>query len=104
MEKRENHQWEGKPKPREIPEKSDNESSGVRFICGFECPTCCTATAPSARTMQEVSGRCGSCHGRDLSLTESCTEEEWVTRLLSCCAEVFNVRKQNFRDKVLFLF
>lgn len=43
-------------------------------------------------------------HGRDLSLTESCTEEEWVTRLLSCCAEVFNVRKQNFRDKVLFLF
>lgn len=61
MEKRENHQWEGKPKPREIPGKSDNESSGVCFICGFECPTCCTATAPSARRMQEVSGRCGSC-------------------------------------------
>lgn len=50
-----------------------------------------------------MSSRWGPCHGRDLPLTESGTEEERGTRLLPCYAEVFSARKQNFTDKVLFL-
>lgn len=87
-----------------MPKKPDHESSGGLFIWGFGCLTRCTATAPSARKVREMSSRCGSHHSRDFSLTKSYTEEARVTHLLSCYAEVFNMRKQNFRDKVLFLF
>lgn len=54
--------------------KKDHKSSGGPFICGFGCLTCCTATAPSARKVWEMSSQFGSRHGRDLSLTGSCTE------------------------------
>lgn len=76
MHEKEKHQWERKQKTREVLEKTDNESSGGHFMCGFDCLRCCTATTPSARKVQEMSSWCGSYHGRDLSLTKTYTEEE----------------------------
>jgi len=73
--------------------KTANDFIGVHFICGFGCLTFCTATAPSASKVREMSSRCGSHCGGHVSLSKSCTEEERVTHLLACYAEVFNMIK-----------
>lgn len=49
----EKHQWERKPKMREVPEKAHNETSGGHFICGFGCLMCCKPLPP----LQERGGR-----------------------------------------------
>lgn len=85
VEEREKHRWERKPKAREVPRKTDNESSGGHFIYGFGCLTCCTAIAPSARKVRDMSSRYGSHHGKGLSLTKSFSyQDSYAFTVLLC--------------------